>query len=109
MSSIGSPILTSLIQAAQAQRQASGARDREKAQENRGPDREDVFELRVDGMVTGDGVRKLPRNDSEEADEERDRSRRHGGKMTIGPPNDEQASASGDDPDETGQRVDLQA
>lgn len=112
MSSIGSPILTSLIQTAQAQRQATAARDKEKAEANRDGDRADVFELRVDGMATDDGVRKLPKNDSEEADEERDRRKRRDPRM-IGPPTYDQTAgaggATGDDPDEPGQRVDLQA
>ena len=70
MSVIGSPVETSLLQAAQAQQTASKARDKEKAQTETGRRFQDVVELRVAGMETTDAIRKLPSNNSEEADEE---------------------------------------
>jgi hypothetical protein len=70
MSSIGSPIDTSLLQTAQAQQQAGKARDREKAESAGGRRFEDLVELRVAGMETAEAVRKLPHNESEQAETE---------------------------------------
>jgi hypothetical protein len=70
MSSIGSPLEASLIQAAQAQQVASKARDREKASTERGRRLQDQVELRVAGVESTDAIRKLPSNDSEQADAE---------------------------------------
>jgi hypothetical protein len=67
VSSIGSPIETSLLQAAQAQQMASKARDREKAVTEGARRHEDMVDLRVAGVETEDAVRRLPRNDSPEA------------------------------------------
>jgi hypothetical protein len=69
MSAIGSPIETSLLQAAQAQQTASKTRDKEKATET-ARRFQDVVELRVAGVETSDAIRKLPSNDSEQAEEE---------------------------------------
>jgi len=71
MSSIGSPIDTSLLQAAQAQQSASKSRDKEKAQTESGRRFKDVVELRVAGVESSDAIRKLPSNDSEQAESER--------------------------------------
>lgn len=70
MSVIGSPIETSLVQAAQAQQTASKSRDKEKAQTESGRRFQDVVELRVAGMESADAIRKLPSNDSEQAESE---------------------------------------
>lgn len=71
MSSIGgSPITTSLIQTAQAQQTASKARDRERAEADRTRRDEDLVELRVEGVETTEAVRKLPHNESEQAETE---------------------------------------
>lgn len=72
MSSIGSPIDTSILQAAQAQQVAGKSRDREKAVSERRVRQEDLLELRVAGVESVDAVRKLPQNDSGEAEAERE-------------------------------------
>ncbi len=69
---IGSPIDTSLVQAAQAQQTASKARDRERASSERSQRYTDMLELRVAGMESGEAVRPLPHSDSEQADHERE-------------------------------------
>ena len=70
MSSIGSPIDTSLLQTAQAQQSASKARDKEKATTESGRRFQDLVELRVAGLETAEAIRKLPHNDSGQADAE---------------------------------------
>jgi hypothetical protein len=65
----GTPIDTSLLQTAQAQQAASKARDKEKASE-RGRRFQDLVDLRVAGVESDDAVRKLPSNDSEQAEAE---------------------------------------
>lgn len=71
MSVVGSPIETSLLQAAQAQQAASKARDREKAAQDSAARRfQDLVELRVAGVESAEALRKLPSNDSEQAGEE---------------------------------------
>lgn len=72
MSSIGSPIDASILQAAQAQQVAGKARSRERAATDRRVRQDDLVELRVAGVETADAVRKLPHNDSGQADAERD-------------------------------------
>jgi hypothetical protein len=71
MSSIGggTPIDTSLLQTAQAQQAASKARDKEKAAE-RNRRFQDLVDLRVTGAESDQAVRKLPSNDSEQAETE---------------------------------------
>lgn len=73
MSSIGSPIQTSLVQAAQAQQTASKAKDRERAVTEQIRREQDRVELRVAGLESADAVRKLPSNDSEQAEDEHHR------------------------------------
>jgi hypothetical protein len=83
MSTVGSPIDTSLLQAAQAQQTASKARDREKAASQRQRRAEDFVELRVDGVESAEAVRRLPQNDSEQAGAEHDERRGVG--CDVGP------------------------
>jgi hypothetical protein len=89
MSSIGDPINTSLIQAAQAQQSASKARDREKAETPGGRRFQDLVELRVAGLETADAVRKLPQNESQESESEHEAQR---GPRPMPPNEDEQGS-----------------
>ena len=70
MSFIGSPIDTSLLQTAQAQQVAAKARDRERAITERGRRRQDFVDLRVAGTEASEAIRKLPQNDSEQAESE---------------------------------------
>lgn len=70
MSISGSPIDTSLVQAAQAQQTASKARDREKALTERTQRYTDQLDLRVAGIESAEALRQLPANDSEQADAE---------------------------------------
>ncbi len=72
MSIIGSPIDTSLIQAAQAQQTASKARDKERAEAERTQRYTDMLDLKVAGVVSADAARQLPRNDSEQAEHDRE-------------------------------------
>jgi hypothetical protein len=85
MSVIGSPIETSLLQAAQAQQVASKARDKEKTERDSSARRfQDVIELRVAGVETADAIRKLPSNESQQAEVE------HQSHETPHQPDDEQ-------------------
>jgi hypothetical protein len=70
MSSIGSPIDTSLVQAAQAQQTASKARDKERAASERTKRYTDQLELKVAGLESAEALRQLPQNDSEQANDE---------------------------------------
>ncbi|MHC5025234.1 MAG: hypothetical protein ACYTGR_00545 [Planctomycetota bacterium] len=70
MGLIGSPIETSLLQAAQAQQTASKARDKERASNDRSRRFEDQVELRVSGVEDDEAVRALPKNESEVAEDE---------------------------------------
>ncbi|MCA9296051.1 MAG: hypothetical protein KC983_06025 [Phycisphaerales bacterium] len=70
MSVIGSPIETSLLQAAQAQQTAATRKDRERAKSESTRRREDQVDLRVAGLESDAAVKALPHNDSEEAHEE---------------------------------------
>jgi hypothetical protein len=72
MSVVGSPIETSLLQAAQAQQTASKARDRERATAESARRFKDLVELRVAGTESSEAIRKLPQNDSEQAESEHD-------------------------------------
>ncbi|MDY7107691.1 MAG: hypothetical protein SYC29_03550 [Planctomycetota bacterium] len=76
MSSIGSPIDTSLLQAAQAQQQAAKGRDREKAATESARRFQDLVDLRVAGMETAEAVRRLPQNESEQAETEQESKNR---------------------------------
>jgi hypothetical protein len=70
MSTVGSSLEASMVQAAQAQQVASKARDRERAASERGRRLQDQVELRVAGVESADAIRKLPQNDSEQAEAE---------------------------------------
>ena len=97
MSTIGSPIETSLVQTAQAQLSASKARDKEKAASDSARRFADMVELRVAGVEDSEAIRKLPSNDSEQAADE------HQAKDLPGSrPND-------DDEDEARPRIDVKA
>ena len=67
MSIGGSPIDMSLVQAAQAQQTAAKARDKERALSERTQRYTDQLDLRVAGMESAEALKRLPRNDSEEA------------------------------------------
>ncbi len=96
MSVLG-PIDTSLLQAAQAQQVASRARDRERADRDNAARRfRDMVELRVASVEAAEALRKLPANESEQAEEEH---RAHG---------DGSASTNEDHPPMS-RRVDVQA
>lgn len=99
MSSIGpGPAALSALQAAQAQRTASAARDAEKTREQRRIRGEDEVDLRVVGVEDDDAVRDIPDGNSEEsATERKGRELAHG--------HDE----DGDEDDEDRPRVDLVA
>jgi hypothetical protein len=70
MSSIGSPIDTSLVQAAQAQQTASKARDKERAATERTQRYTDLLDLKIAGLESAEALRQLPQNDSEQANDE---------------------------------------
>ena len=80
MSSIGSPIDTSLVQAAQAQQTASKARDKERAATERTQRYTDLLDLKVAGLESAEALRQLPQNDSEQANDEHEaKGHRHRG------------------------------
>lgn len=70
MSISGSPIDTSLVQAAQAQQTASKTRDKEKALAERTQRYTDQIDLKVAGIESSEAIRQLPQNDSEQAESE---------------------------------------
>lgn len=72
MSVVGPSPEISALQAVAAQQVASKARDREKSESATGRRFQDLVELRVAGVETGDAVRGLPSNDSEQGDQERE-------------------------------------
>ena len=98
MSTIGSPIESSLLQAAQAQQVAAKQRDKEKAATDSKARYQDLVDLRVAGIEGAEAVRKLPRNDSEQAETE------HEGKDT--PATRDSLPAGGEDEQP---HIDLQA
>ena len=70
MTTIGSPLDTSLIQAAQAQQVASKARDRERAVTEQTQRYKDMLDLKVAGIESAEAARQLPHSDSEQAEVE---------------------------------------
>lgn len=70
VSFIGPPSLTSLVQTAQAQQVASKQKDGERAKAEGPKRREDRLDLRVADAEHADAIRRLPSNDSEEAESE---------------------------------------
>jgi len=95
MSSIGSPIDASLLQAAQAQQTAAKARDKERAATESGRRFKDIVELRVSGVEDETALRRVPENDSEQAQSEQQAKR--------------QAPDQGPNEEEQAPRIDLQA
>ena len=84
MSVVGPTSDASALLAIQAQYVASKARDREKSESANGRRFEDLVELTVAGVETGDGVRGLPSNDSEQGDQEREsRKQQQGGYAKV--------------------------
>ena len=71
MSSIGSPILTSLLQTAQAQQVMSKTRDRERAVTDQARRFQDILDLKAAGVEEIEAIRDLPSDDSEHAEPER--------------------------------------
>ena len=70
MSTIGSPILTSLLQVAQAQQVVSKARDRERRASDQTRRFQDLVDLHVAGLETAEAIRNLSSNDSDKAEPE---------------------------------------
>ena len=70
MSLIGSPILTSLLQAAQAQQVVSKARDRERASTDQTRRFQDMLDLKAAGVEAVEAIRDLPADDSEHPEPE---------------------------------------
>ena len=68
MSTIGSPILTSLLQVAQAQQVVSKARDRERRASDQTRRFQDLVDLHVAGLETAEAVRDLSSNDPNKAE-----------------------------------------
>ena len=80
MRTIGSPLLTSLLQVAQAQQVVSKARDRERRASDQTRRFQDLVDLRVAGLETAEAVRNLSSNDSDKAESENqapDKSAQH--------------------------------
>jgi hypothetical protein len=74
MSTGGSPILTSLIQTAQAQRIATAQRNRQRQAEAEKPlQYADMVDLRVAGITSTGAVRRLPQYGSEQSEQEHHR------------------------------------
>lgn len=70
MSTIGSPLTTSLLQTAQAQQVASKSNDREKAASETKRRYQDQVDLKVAGVETDAAVRNLPHTESEQNEQE---------------------------------------
>ena len=70
MSSIGSPLLTSLLQAAQAQQVVSKARDRERASTDQTRRFQDMLDLKAAGVEAVEAIHDLPADDSEHPEPE---------------------------------------
>lgn len=83
MSSVPGPIDASLLQTAQAQQVAAKARDRQKADAERSRQIRDLVELRVLGVEAPDAIRRLPANDSEQAEEEHRERERGDGRIDL--------------------------
>ncbi len=67
MCAVGSPLHTSLVQAAQARQAAAGTRERERVESARTRRCDDRVERRVSGVESADAARNLPRSDSGQA------------------------------------------
>ncbi len=65
-------MMTSLLQAAQAQQVASKARDRERASTDQTRRFQDMLDLKSAGVEAVEAIRDLPADDSEHPDPERE-------------------------------------
>ena len=74
MSTIGSNIELSIIQTAQQQQAAAKARDRKRAREESTREVSDEVDLSVGEVESSHAIRKLPKNESEQAGDEHHRS-----------------------------------
>lgn len=72
MSLIGSPLLTSLLQAAQAQQVVSKARDRERATTDQTRRFQDMLDLKAAGVEAVEAIHDLPADDSEHPEPEQE-------------------------------------
>ena len=70
MSLIGSPLLTSLLQVAQAQQVVSKARDRERATTDQTRRFQDMLDLKAAGVEAVEAIHDLPADDSEHSEPE---------------------------------------
>lgn len=98
MSSIGSPILTSLLQVAQAQQVMSKARDRERATTDQTRRFQDMLDLKAAGVEAVEAIHDLPADDSEHADPEHE-----------APDESEQDESKQDETEEDGSSLDITA
>lgn len=98
MSSIGSPILTSLLQVAQAQQVMSKARDRERATTDQTRRFQDMLDLKAAGVEAVEAIHDLPADDSEHPEPE------HGA-----PDESEQEESKQDKTEEDGSSLDITA
>ena len=98
MSSIGSPILTSLLQVAQAQQVMSKARDRERATTDQTRRFQDMLDLKAAGVEAVEAIHDLPADDSEHADPEHE-----------APDESEQEESKQDKTEEDGSSLDITA
>jgi hypothetical protein len=103
MGSIGNPIITGLVQAAQAQQVASKDRDRARSTEESARERADRLDLRVDEAEAAEPVRAL-----HDDDEPKDDRRKHSGDEPAAAAAEEDA-APGDLPPEDRPSLDLTA
>lgn len=98
MSSIGSPILTSLLQVAQAQQVMSKARDRERATTDQTRRFQDMLDLKAAGVEAVEAIHDLPADDSEHAEPEHE-----------APDESEQEESKQDKTEEDGSSLDITA
>lgn len=98
MSSIGSPILTSLLQVAQAQQVMSKARDRERATTDQTRRFQDMLDLKAAGVEAVEAIHDLPADDSEHAEPEHE-----------APDESEQDESKQDKTEEDGSSLDITA
>ena len=98
MSSIGSPILTSLLQVAQAQQVMSKARDRERATTDQTRRFQDMLDLKAAGVEAVEAIHDLPADDSEHADPEHE-----------APDESEQEESKQDETKDDGSSLDITA
>lgn len=106
MGSIGNPIITGLVQAAQAQQVASRDRDRSRAAESSTKERADKLDLRVNEAEAPEAVRDI----REEDEHPQGRRRQPGPERTPETDADADADAAATEPGpEDRPSLDLQA